>query len=173
VRALVDKSMPLVCYACHRQQRGLPRTEAHHIGGHHNPYGFVRDVDANLHRLLSLRQNDRPPDLSTPVARRGDVDAWWAQIRAHRTDETERLGGAGNELTTPVDIRLELERLRLRAEFDRCDLLELIDGELDQARGERAFAVRDYRRWRQRDPTSGSLACFLVRYTHLDEDDER
>jgi hypothetical protein len=101
----------------------------------------VVDLDANLHRLCSIRQNDRPADLRTALVSPTELMTWWERLRAEGDD--------WHGLVPPKAIACELERLELLVEFDEADFAELVDDDLATARERRSWAIRGYRRWRQ------------------------
>jgi hypothetical protein len=104
-----------------------------------NPLGRLAKVDANVHRLLSERQNDRPEDLRTALVPHDELMTWWEQMRALGDDAPN----------PPEPIARELERLRLLVEFDEADLAELVDGDLATARQRGTWAIRCFRLWRE------------------------
>jgi hypothetical protein len=148
VRALVAGSKPFTCYACRRERLGKPRTEGHHVGGRNNPFGRVVDVDANVHRVLSARQDDRPADLRTPIVA-PDVTVAWFPIYWG--------SGVGNEPPPPLpaDVGRELDRLTILRWLDEADVAELVDGDRDGADAALATAMLAYWRFR-RDAEPGA-----------------
>src|SRR6516162_2072177 len=85
--ALVAGSNPLSCIRCRRERRGQPPWDWHHVGGRladgtGNPYGRLVKVNANVHRVLSEPQTDRPEDLRTPLVSPVELMTWWERMRA-------------------------------------------------------------------------------------------